>query len=525
MEENYKPIPPFKWFVLQNFPFIDEDFDSMTNYEVLCKVVEYLNKTIDAVNSMGEEVNALQEWFDNLDLQDEVDKKLDEMAESGELASVIAEFLNSACVFAFKTIQEMSESTALSSGAIARTLGKEHYYDGDGDFYYIRYILNTDTIDGVNKVALSNESLVAVRIPSAQITEINNAIDDIEEDVEDLQDAVSSISGNKVILIGDSYATYYQSELKSLLGIANDDWYNYSVGGAGFVSDGSNTFYANLTSNDSAITDKSKVKAIIVAGGWNDRGHTSDTSIETAMSTLFTYIKTNYVNAKIYCGMLANTKAIDDTAGSIYWRNSIQNNLIPKYKKCMDYGVQYLTGVEQVMHNYSYFDSDDVHPNSDGGTALAKAICQAINSGYYAEDGKIKYININNSTTGLTLDTTNTTTSTNFAATVRIKNGICYISVGGDIYINNKNTSNLSLTLDIADYTNEYLATRYVNQSQLSFVASAYNNSNYYPVVCGISFTRAGKVRLTINCLSQNITGIRRLVFMQSTKCLPIDFM
>lgn len=524
MKKDYKPLPPFKWFVLQNFPFIDEDFDAMTNYEVLCKVVEYLNKTIDAVNSMGEEVNALQEWFDNLDVQDEVDKKLDEMAESGELASVIAEFLNSACVFAFKTVQEMSESTALSSGAIARTLGIEHYYDGDGDFYYIRPIQNTDVVDGVKKVALVNPELIAVRIVSAQITEINNAIDDIEEDVGDLQDAVSSISGNKVILVGDSYATYYQSELQQLLGVANADWYNYSVGGAGFVSNGSNTYYNNLTSNDSAITDKTKVKAIIFAGGWNDRGHVSDNSIETAMSTLFTYVKTNYPNAKIYCGMLANTKDIDDTAGSIYWRNSIQNNLIPKYKKCIDYGAQYLTGVEQVMHNYTYFDSDNVHPNSDGGSALAKAISQAIKSGYYAEDGKTKYININNSTTGLTLNETNVTSSTNFAVTTRIKNGVCYFTPAGDIYINNKNTSNQQLSLDIATYTNDYTATRYVNQGQIAFEALAYNNTNFYPVYGGIAFKRDGNVRLTITC-NQNITGIRRILFVQNTKVLPIDFM
>ena len=32
--------------VLQSFPFIDEDFDAITNYELLCKVVEYLNKTV-----------------------------------------------------------------------------------------------------------------------------------------------------------------------------------------------------------------------------------------------------------------------------------------------------------------------------------------------------------------------------------------------------------------------------------------------------------------------------------------------
>lgn len=93
MEENnmYKKLPPFKWFVLQNFPFIEEDFDAITNYQLLCKVVEYLNRNIDKTNELGEQVEALSNWFENLDVQDEVDNKLDDMAKSGQLAEIINE--------------------------------------------------------------------------------------------------------------------------------------------------------------------------------------------------------------------------------------------------------------------------------------------------------------------------------------------------------------------------------------------------------------------------------------------------
>ena len=39
MEENYKykKLYPFKWFVLENFPFIEEDFDAITNWQLFCK--------------------------------------------------------------------------------------------------------------------------------------------------------------------------------------------------------------------------------------------------------------------------------------------------------------------------------------------------------------------------------------------------------------------------------------------------------------------------------------------------------
>ena len=85
-------LSPFKWFVLQNFPFIEADFDALTNYELMCKVVEYLNKTIDKTNELGEQVEILTNWFNNLDVQEEINNKLDAMVESGELQEIIADF-------------------------------------------------------------------------------------------------------------------------------------------------------------------------------------------------------------------------------------------------------------------------------------------------------------------------------------------------------------------------------------------------------------------------------------------------
>lgn len=36
----------FKQWTLENFPFIEDDFDMITTYQFMCKVVEYLNKVI-----------------------------------------------------------------------------------------------------------------------------------------------------------------------------------------------------------------------------------------------------------------------------------------------------------------------------------------------------------------------------------------------------------------------------------------------------------------------------------------------
>lgn len=97
---DYKNMTPFKWFVLENFPFIENDFDAINNYHLFSKVVEYLNKMKDNVNLTGEQMenvtnamielqNYVNNYFENLDVQEEVNNKLDEMTESGELAEII----------------------------------------------------------------------------------------------------------------------------------------------------------------------------------------------------------------------------------------------------------------------------------------------------------------------------------------------------------------------------------------------------------------------------------------------------
>lgn len=93
-------IPLFRRFVLQNFPFIEQDFDALTDYQLICKVVEYLNKCIETVNSSTEQIELLTNafnqlkdyvdtYFDNLDVQDEINHKLDEMASDGTLEAII----------------------------------------------------------------------------------------------------------------------------------------------------------------------------------------------------------------------------------------------------------------------------------------------------------------------------------------------------------------------------------------------------------------------------------------------------
>lgn len=93
-------LSPFKLCVIQNFPFIEADFDAVTNYQLLCKVVEYLNNVIDNNNKQNSNItqleqnfitlyNYVKDYFDNLDVQEEINTKLDEMAADGSLSKLI----------------------------------------------------------------------------------------------------------------------------------------------------------------------------------------------------------------------------------------------------------------------------------------------------------------------------------------------------------------------------------------------------------------------------------------------------
>lgn len=92
------PLKPFRYWCQQVLPIVYDD--SLSYYELLNKVVDYLNKTMEDVSHMDIDMtnmyNAYDQlqtyvnnYFDNLDVQSEINKKLDEMAESGALSELV----------------------------------------------------------------------------------------------------------------------------------------------------------------------------------------------------------------------------------------------------------------------------------------------------------------------------------------------------------------------------------------------------------------------------------------------------
>lgn len=91
---GYKTLQPFRYWCQKVLPLVYDD--SLSYYELLCKVVDYLNKTMEDVETLHGDVTNLHNayvklqsyvnnYFSTLDVQQEINKKLDELFSSGEL--------------------------------------------------------------------------------------------------------------------------------------------------------------------------------------------------------------------------------------------------------------------------------------------------------------------------------------------------------------------------------------------------------------------------------------------------------
>ena len=212
---NYNTyLPPFKWFVLENFPYIEDDFDALTNWQLFCKLGKEMNRIIEKCNLTGEQVEQLtnafnslkayvDNYFENLDVQDEIDNKLDEMAESGELAEIIAQFVELAGVLSYDTKNAMKEADNLFEGSVCKTLGNTNYADGQGAFYRVREVLTTDVIDNNHIVALLDPELVAEKIKDYSII---------------CFDTISSLKSANNLMNGSFVRTYGKTSFDDKLG-------------------------------------------------------------------------------------------------------------------------------------------------------------------------------------------------------------------------------------------------------------------------------------------------------------------
>lgn len=179
--EEVVDLSPFKRLVMTIGTLPTAFTESMTYYEALAYFVKYLEETVvPAINQNAQATEELQtlftqlkdyvdNYFEELDVQEEINNKLDEMAESGQLEELIAQYLSLSSVLAFNTVADMVAGENLVDGSFTQTYGFYSLNDGGGAKYKIRTVTNQDVEDGQQIIRMNDTSLVAELIKSEPI--------------------------------------------------------------------------------------------------------------------------------------------------------------------------------------------------------------------------------------------------------------------------------------------------------------------------------------------------------------------
>ena len=459
---DIKSLKPFTRFLMTIGELPSSYLISMTYEEQLLWFCNYLEKTvIPTVNNNAEAVielqNYIKNYFDNLDVQEEINNKLDDMAESGQLTDIIAQYLELAGVLAYNTKADLKAATNITEGSICKTLGTTTYNDGYGYFYKIRTITSGDIVDDNNILALEvSNTLIAEKILNQDIINLNQSVTAINN-------KLSLFDNKKYLFVGDSYAVGYQgSGVPTIEGyftkVTNNLNLNSQIiasNGYGFKGLNGNLKWKDLIEG-TTISDKSSFTDIIICGGMNDKDYVSD--VPTESTNLFNYLKTNFPNATIHVGFVGRFKQ-NGTEAEISKLRQCER----AYKiTCAKNNVKFIENSFDILHNISWFISDNVHPNTNGEIQLAYGIQQYITNGKITD--LMSYQDNNDFATNSLTPSSNIVTTYLNTYTYIDKNNVGVLISGYITFTNPISYTSGNYDIDVGQYTNGYLGPSIYNQ-------------------------------------------------------------
>ena len=198
-------LPPFSAWLSSNIPAVYDN--TMSYYEELTSLIKYLeDQILPALNTDTEAIAQLQElltelkkyvddYFKNLDVQEEINNKLDEMAEDGTLQEIITAYIQQNVTWTFDTVADMKQATNLISGSYARTLGYHSVGDGGASTYLIS---DSGTANEMDVIAV-DELYAILQISLPVIPEQLGAYgDDTNDDQEIINYAITTYKNVKL---------------------------------------------------------------------------------------------------------------------------------------------------------------------------------------------------------------------------------------------------------------------------------------------------------------------------------------
>lgn len=235
-------------------------------------------------------------------------------------------------------------------------------------------------------VTAINANLTALHANSvSDATDLYNTVQKIEGTVQKIDGIYSNIELKRktytnIAIIGDSIsygtgastpANSWANQFKSYIGA--DTVQNMAQNNAGYVNEP--TFISQLQ----AVTNKTKITHIIIAGGANDKLH-APTTITTEVKKTLQYALTNFPNAEIYVAPI-----VLGLQGMFRYHANI-----PQTLNAIEEGIAQTPNIHEIQYAWEWLNGredwastsnntiDPIHPNDTGQKQLLRLFAESL---------------------------------------------------------------------------------------------------------------------------------------------------
>ena len=210
--------------------------ESLSYYEVLCKIQQKLNEVIESQNNLQNEFYQLKDWIDT-QLENYAKDQLQEWLDDGTLENMILSL--GQIVKYFDTTEEMLQSQNLQVGQVIKTLGYNNKEDCGGGLFQIDNAINNKFYQFKITENLYANLLNTVIYPEM----IGCKCDGVTDDTVLFQKLITFVQNNKYT---------YSIKLMNKIAVTNiliNDWIKINFNNVNIVMIGDNGIGVHINTN------------------------------------------------------------------------------------------------------------------------------------------------------------------------------------------------------------------------------------------------------------------------------------